>query len=68
MSPTTINLFSRKLGRCPSCGGAVLRGERVVRLHGDVFHSECASYRSRAQSRAPTQSRAPYPHGARGRG
>jgi hypothetical protein len=31
-------------GRCAACEGLLSREERVVRIYGEVFHSQCAFY------------------------
>ncbi len=38
-------LKDHRIGRCPDCGRPVHRCDRQVRLHGEVFHRECARYR-----------------------
>ena len=34
----------RAQGRCAACDALISRKDRVVRMYGEVFHSECAFY------------------------
>ena len=39
-----LSLGEPSLGRCLACGASVHPDDRSVKLHGDLFHTDCAGY------------------------
>ena len=37
-----LSLGEPSLGRCLACGANVHPDERALKLHGDLFHADCA--------------------------
>lgn len=41
---------ARRLGRCGECGTYVYDDDKHTRVHGVVFHRDCACYRGRVKA------------------
>ena len=59
LTPSSFSgVKTRYAGRCSECDRPVRHSETVVHLYGEIFHHDCAFYRSSsvAQIKAPTGS------------
>lgn len=44
-----LSLGEPSLGRCLACGASVHPTDRNLKLHGDLFHADCARYLLRSR-------------------
>jgi hypothetical protein len=42
-----VRVLERKLGICTACGGGVWESDARTRIHGALFHADCAKYARR---------------------